>query len=133
MFGTANGIVALMEFSDTTYSAISTLWSVTLSDSKVRNTVASNSYIIGISDETNPVFIRFSYDATTATSEVGTDFFAHTSPTFFALEAIASTNYVLSACLTGCTALDAYKVRRLDSVTFGAPDVLETSNLLNGG
>ena len=133
MFGANNGVVTLREFSDSTYSSMSTVYSVTLADSFVEYTVSSNSYVIGVSFTANPVLIKFTYDATTTTSEIGTDLVADPSVQFFGLSAIPSTNYVLSSCTSNCSTLDAYKIRRVDSVTFGAPDILESSALPNDG
>ena len=133
LFGYNNGVVNLRQFADSTYSALSSIYSITLADSKVQNTVSSNSYVIGVSFTTNPVLIKFTYDATTTTSEIGTDLVASSAVQFFGLQAITSTNYVLSSCTVSCSTLDAYKIRRTDSVTFGAPDILESSALLNTG
>ena len=100
-FGAYDGVVTLREFSDGTYSSISDVYQVTIAGSDVAKTVASNSYIIGARRSGYPAMVRFTYDATTITSEVGPDIstaFGHPGFAFDALEAIDSTNYVIVAC-----------------------------------
>ena len=68
-FGARDGVVTLMEFSDSTYSALNPpVYSVTITGSEVEAVVESNSYFIGVRYGQMPALLKFTADGTTATS-----------------------------------------------------------------
>ena len=91
----------MVEFTDTTYTAMVELWTDTNMGQDMQSTVESNTFIMGASFDEPPRLVKFTITpfGSSFVESAGYTVYSGSDPTtFWAIIAIDLTNYVIQAC-----------------------------------